>query len=243
MRVNLTPVHKQGYSQIRNYGFSFGLLLPPNKDAGEPARLLTTWFECKDYLQDIFWSENTKQKGSCCGLNWEPGRINPRASRQFLILHSEKEANLYMRLEALQDFLRPFDKANGWTPTIIHKVENEAGKALLNALVVEADGEWFQSAPLISSLTSLIRLARDFPVNGDVDAYLKKVGNGGKAFPSPWPENYSGKELGRAPSTVPKLRALLRGQRPIQSWEAIPSMSGAHGRGVLGCTTYPTFAD
>ena len=157
IQPNMDPLHKFQYTQVSNAAFNLVLM---NQDL----RALHTPVMCKDYFQDIYWSEKTRGKGSIYGLVWEPGRFDAGAPRQYLAI---TWANPLIQLQKpLQRWINAFDSAQGFTPAVVHATPSD------KMIVLEFDQGWVSNGPMISALTSLIRLCGEFTEDGDPAAYL-----------------------------------------------------------------------
>src|SRR5690349_3535984 len=102
VEVDLKPVKSFRYSQLNNRGFSFALL---NKEG----KALHTPFMCKDYLQDIFWSENTGASGGIYGLKWEKGIVDNIKARRFRVAILGGEFKMRHRVPFIKKLINAFD--------------------------------------------------------------------------------------------------------------------------------------
>jgi hypothetical protein len=228
MKVNLTAVHGMSYVQNHNNEFNFGLITP-----GSPHQLLVSWFQCKDYLQDIFWSEHRQKAEDCCGLKWAPGRLDPKAPRYLLLIHNGKDGTFAQtHRENLVAFLNAFEAAQEWPLTIGHLLDGDG-----RGIVLDFPREWTESSALISAFSSLIRISAQFKKGMDPGQYLGDLKPFNYSDRSVNPSGliaYMTPELCRLPHIVPRLRALLAGKKVNHPWSAVKSMSSAHGSGIIG---------
>jgi hypothetical protein len=212
------------YNQISNHNFQLCLLTTDNQ-------LLHTVFMCKDYFQDMFWCEHNNVEGEVYGLTWKPGMLDKDA-KTFRIALFGGGIELEYKAELIQKFINFFDDAQGFMPTTISLTDNT------QVIIVEFDGQWTKSGPLLSSLTTLMRISGAYQGEEPI-AYLKSlldiVKKGNNVSPL-----YSNTDAYRLPTILPKLNALLKGMKVTLPWSAIQSAGYAHGTGIVGWKDYPT---
>lgn len=227
-------VHTRLCEGVHN-GFTFALL----NDANET---MHTEAQCKDYFQDLWWSENRKQATEVWGFKWEPGRIDLKAECYRFALRFAKE-RLDNRVDNLLNFLHIFEQALGYRPCSIQLTADE------NVLIVTVSSQWFISAPMISAWTTLVRLGLQY-TGGDVMEYLDEVAKpvakyiadtfrlGGKNENMPCHEAMLA-DLGRYDRIRPRIKALLAGKEARLDWEKLSGGYVAHESGIVGCKTFP----
>lgn len=227
--INTDPKHSFDYTQIPNHGFTFALL--------EEDRYLHTPFMCKDYLQDIFWSELTGGAGKAHGLRWRPG-MYPVRDRIELAVYNEVEG-MGCKIPALQEFLNWFEAAQKIEPTVVTPTKDP------KLIIVEFSKAWTASGPMISAFTSLIRLAGGYTGGGPVP-YLrslnKKLVNEktGERLWSPEPE-YMTPEITRYRLVLPRLLALLDGKPVPEKWHSNETdIHDVHDYGIVGAQKFPS---
>jgi len=214
IKVITTPVYKFSYNQIPNHNFSFALLNNDNV-------YLHTPFYCKDYIQDIFWSEYTKKEGTQYGLTWKPEMLNIDTDYFSLCIDGGKET-MRDRIPFMKELISYFDLAQGFKPTEVMETNNN------NRIIVRFSKEWTSSGPLISALTTLIRISGVYE-GGKPDKYLGDLTDKTiQKFPS-----YMNVEVGRLSSTYTKLLYLLGGGRIEYSWDKLSNMGLAHACGIV----------
>jgi hypothetical protein len=227
VRINRDPVWPMDYRQINNHKFHFSLI--------QDGRVLFTRVMCKDYFQDVFWSEIRKEATTVCGLVWEPGRL--RLADTYTILLEWEEGSLANHAPILEKWLNIWDNAIGAPPT---KVEELDGRSIL----VTFAKDWVDTCPLLSTFTTLIRLGGGYK-GGDPTAFIESLPANwwfGPGLPDGFPA-YSAVEVQRIGVNRPKLRALLAGNKPTKPWDAITSGTAAHSTGIYGDLTYPVIKD
>lgn len=230
--VNLDPLKQFTYNQHENQGFSFMLL--NNKLQG-----LHTPFMCKDYLQDIFWTEYTKAPAAdVYGLTWKRDSLELGDRFPLAILGGK----FIMKNHApyLLEFLNRFEAPLGITPTTIDTTQYP------EVVVCWMDKEWTSNGPLLSSYTSLIRISGAYK-GGDPIAYLKSLNKplmNLKTFATLWtPDPYfMTPDISRLNMTITRFAALLHGNRPTIKWTDLKSSNAAHNCGIMGYAGFPQVA-
>jgi hypothetical protein len=229
MKIDTKPIHYFSYSQIANQGFTFALL--------DGDRYLHTPFMCKDYLQDIFWSEHTGKEGSVCGLVWKPGMIAKDAPRYRFGLHGGK-VELAPHAPYLQQFLNTFEESLKFNRTEVMTTDDP------HLIVVDFPRAWTESGPMISAYTTLIRVAGAYK-GGDIKEYMATIN---KPLLEPgtykqlWkPEpGYMAVEIQRLNVNFPRIMALLAGKMPHTTHAEVSTMSLAHYQGIMSFPKFPT---
>lgn len=231
IKLDLNPVVKFTYSQNHNHDFNFALVVD--------GRILHTPFMCKDYLSDIFWAEITKRQEKVYGLEWKPGTLDVSAEKFQLAVMGGKE-KMVERIEQLETFIHHFEAALGIPECSIMPTDNKKN------IVVEFDRAWTRCGPLLSTLTTLIRIAGKYE-GGDPAAYLDGVVNElNEARKSTTPvyisyrPEYMYVEAERLRvNLLPKLKHLLAGFQIDHAWERTKSVHDAHNYGILTFSGFP----
>lgn len=219
--LNKTPLFAYHYNQESNYKFEFALI---NNDG----KLLTTPYMCKDYLTDLFWSEYTGKKGSQYGFNWEPGRID-MSDETFRLAVMGNTVDLESQIGNLTSFINAFEDAQGFKRSVIHKTTSK------NDIVVEFSKEWTTCAPLVSTLTTLIRAGGMYIAGENIKTYLQKLKNMKTADML----DYMRKEVERFNITLPRMLAVLSGAKVEYDWNKLSVMGYAHACGIVGFSEFP----
>jgi hypothetical protein len=223
MKLILDPVTIHKYAQIPNHEFCLALLDGDN-------RTLHTPFECKDYLQDIFFSEYTGKEISVYGLKWKQGILNLDQPTFKLALFGGEEL-LEKHAKDLETFLNFFDSSQKMLESKVFTTDDP------HNIVVEFDKKWTSSGPLLSAYTTLIRVAGAYS-GGDPVEYLKAMNKIREEKKKIKPE-YSFVDVHRLGTTMRKLFALLKGEVFDYPWSKIASGGIAHNTGIVGYADFP----
>lgn len=222
LHVDLTPIHNFQYCQISNFNFQY-LLLDENMKA------LHSPFQCKDYLQDIFYCEYTNRSGGIWGIHWQPGRVNTNVKTFHLAL-MWLNADMTQRIKPLKKFIHVFEKSLGIKPkSKIHETDNNG------IIVVEFSKEWTNNGPLLSAFTTLLRISGAYS-DGDPLEYLKEL----KA-PATLVPDYMKVDVNRLRkgTMLERFAALLQGLRPEHNWADFANMNYVHDTGIVGFNKFP----
>lgn len=215
-------------------GFTFALLDDENTT-------MHTEAQCKDYFQDLWWSENRQQPTEVWGFEWKPGRIKLDAECYRFALKFKDV--LRDRMDNLLNFLHIFEQALGYRPCSIEQTIDE------NVLIITVSSQWFISAPMISAWTTLVRLSLQY-AGGDVMEYLDNVAApvkrylaesyrmGGENKNMPCHEAMLA-DLGRYDKIRPRIKALLKGQEARLDWAKLSGGYVAHESGICGHKGFP----
>ena len=221
IKVDIVPVNTFSYSQISNHKFEFALVNKENK-------LVHTPFQCKDYFQDIFWTEFTQKSGSAHGLLWKPNLIDV-TEKTFRFAINGGALVMEDKIDVIEAFLNKFDSALGFE---LSKVYPTTSKYMI---IIEFSSEWVQMPPLLSAFTTLIRLSSMYKIGEDVKEYLAfLISHQSDVFP------HMNVEIGRLTNTRAKLLALLQNKKPTYTWDKIQQMMSAHNLGIMNDNSFPT---
>lgn len=230
LHVDLSPVRKFRYVEISNHYFQFILL-------GENNQALHTPFQCKDYLQDIFFAEATGIVTDAYGIRWKKGMLNTDTGTFRMALHGGSIL-LESIAPAFQMFLNIFEEALGFSPTVVTTTDKP------EIIVVDFSKEWTENGPLLSAYTTLIRLAGMYN-GGDALEYLRAIheyknpDNRPAGFPM-----YMSKEIARLDKTLNRLAALLQGKKPDDAWsnhaDTTNIIRDVHDMGICNFPGFPT---
>lgn len=220
MQVDRVPINVFTYSQIPNHDYYMALL--------HEGKVLHSPVTCKDYFQDIFWSESRRLPCDAHGLKWVPGLYNIDRPTHQLYIHGGKDP-LGSHAPNLEAFLNAFSKAQGFPPVVVEKVDKFS-------IVVSFPREWATSGPLLSAFTSAIRISGDYVVGMDPTNYLNSITAVARKLPHP----YMTPEVGRVKVIRPKLKALLAGQTFVLDWNQTSGGSATHNMGIMGWSEFPT---
>lgn len=218
LMINEAPVHAFKYNQNSNHDFKFA----PTLDGRRP---LCTPFMCKDYLQDIFWTEATGKGGAIHGMKWQPGWMPDAPTYMLMVSNGKGQIDGALLQSCLQRFA---EEAKLPPPAVAQLNQSE--------VVVTFAREWAAHGALISTLTTLIRLHPHYK-GEDMKAFL----DGLKAIETDYRVEpaYSRVELARLKRTRPRLKAMIMGFLPTPNW-AQESVGYAHEWGIF---SYPGLAE
>jgi hypothetical protein len=223
IKIDLTPLENFQYNQISNHKFEFMLLTPDYRVVHSP-------FECKDYLQDIFYCEHNGRTSSIWGLRWKPGMYDVNADRFNMALSGGK-VMLEKHAKPLQKFLNAFEEALDIEPTTVSNTDDP------KFIVLNFSRDWTINGPMLSAYTTLIRIAGAYK-KGDVMQYLLKLRDGDIKHP-----DYVEIEKERMiKGNLPKLAALMEGKRPERRWSDLDSIGMAHNEGITEFEGFPVSA-
>ena len=163
--------------------------------------------------------------------------------------------NQYNRLpglfgrEQLEDVVHAIGRAHldGW---VEDKVFANGAKRYVRAFGARALHIIAGNSPMISALTTLVRVAGMYSIGQDVVEYLKAMAKPlfDKSYTRKWNPTfeYMAVEVQRLytpgdpiHSTLPKLLALLKGKIPKAKWSDMASINNAHGFGIMYDPDFP----
>jgi hypothetical protein len=224
VEIDLTPIYNFHYIQVSNFSFQY-LLLGANNQA------LHSPFECKDYLQDIFWSEFTGNVAKTWGIEWTQGMLDSSQKVFKLAMLGATEHKLNERISPMRIFLRHFETALGFKKTVI------VPSSKPEYIVVKFSRDWLQSPLLLSAYTTLIRISGDYQGEEPIEYFtrLKSSKNHLESLP-----NYIRHDVERIEYTIGKFAALLQGIKPTKTWASLSSVHEAHNEGIAECQEFPT---
>lgn len=217
LHVDLTPIRKFRYNQIANHKFQYLLLDPQN-------RALHTPFECKDYLQDMFYCEYTGESGEIYGMDWNPGTINLLSDTYSLALLWPKK-DLSQDVTNLQTFLNHFEDALDIPRSEVLNTDSE------DTIVVKFSRKWTENGPLLSSLTTIIRIAGEYKGEDPLE-YLKSLPSRTKDV-----RVYMVVDINRM--NLKRFAALLQGKKPEHNWSDFHDMMSVHNTGMVRFQNFP----
>lgn len=226
MKVEL-PQHTSLIEGVSN-GFTFTFIDANNRGLHSPA-------QCKDYFQDLFWSEYNGKPCSVWGFTWKPGTLSKDA-KTYRVALQEKGSKLMELAPQLLGFLHHFEGAQNFLYSGVYDTTNP------DTIVLEFDARWTHSAPMISAFTSLVRLGFTYP-GGDVMEYLAMLQ--AKANPEDWRKKDPAVHRRCLPDAQrlkvigPRIKALLGGVFPTLPYTEIETAGGAHNTGIVGWGKFP----
>lgn len=230
MKIDTSPRYYFAYNQIFNHGFTFALV--------QDGRYLHTPFMCKNYLQDIFWTEMTGKPSKIFGLEWTKGMLNLTQDTIDLALHGGR-LDLAPHAPHLQHFLRTFETA--LKIPVCDVLTTEDAKII----VLRFHRAWLTHGPMMSALSTLVRLAGAYQAPEEVSEYLvrqyndKVMSRSGSILREVSPK-YMLVELQRFQfKTYPRVLALLQGRKCPGTWTDFSDCSSAHNNGIMEFENFP----
>jgi len=228
VHVDMTPIKEFRYCQISNHKFQY-LLVDKNY------RALHSPFECKDYIQDIFYTEYTGHSGEIWGMLWKQGMLDMDVEYFKLALHGGS-LELEEKAPHLQKFLNTFEEALGIPESKVYGTDDP------KIIVVEFNKEWTVNGPLLSAYTTLIRISGGYAGKESPMEYLKelsKYSSWEQTPPNKYPR-YITPDVGNLGTSLNRFSALLKGLRPKHDWNSFNNMSRVHNTGIVGFKQFPS---
>jgi hypothetical protein len=226
MHVDLSPIKTFRYIQIPNHDFTFILL-------DENLKAIHSAFQCKDYLQDIFYCEYTGESAEIWGIYWTQNMLNMNTKR-FKMALSGGKVQLENQVKTMKSFLNFFDVALDIPKTRVYNTDDP------KIIVVDFHKSWTENGPLLSAFTTAIRLSGLYK-EGDPIEYLTKIR--GYIDSSKRPSDYMDYmliDIQRLPVTLGRFAALLEGKKPEHSWSDFKDIHAVHDTGIVGFGKFPT---
>lgn len=203
-------------SEGRQHGIGFGFA----KKEGDTLTLVQPISPCKDYLNDVVWSEatgkpyqiyglkTTKQDIFSEGIGWLVfGVCKYKAGADYGSFDKDSAA-LDANILNIQSAINWFEDKMGVQESSVLKLED-------NRFVVVAPKFWVESTYRISLYSLIIRAALHFK-GGDILDYLYKLEDADRYI-------FNG--------IKPKIESMLAGKIPVQDMSKVTS---PHGLGILG---------
>lgn len=214
--INFNSPRSMRLNEAFNYGFTMALL-------DDKFRALHPPVNCKDYFQDLFWTEHHEKPSEVYGFEWSPGTISLKRPTYYMgCRHSSIEIGKN-RLN-WQTFVNTWDYKRGYRLT---KIRLDTPKSVL----VEFDGAWTKKPVLMSAFTSILRMGSVYDEKSDSNniwewllARQKPSYHTGHASP----------DFSRLRTILPRLKRLAEGMEPKQTYQEYESPHEAHERGIYG---------
>ena len=204
---------------------------------------------CKDYFQDMFWSEHNDKHCEVYGLHWKPGKLSLLKEFYLMAVRYDRE-DMGAKAASMQAFLNTFEEPISFPPTEVQR------SASPHIVVAKFSAAWTQTSVLLSAFTSLLRMSPAWDGTKPGEWFLK-IEEGFKPFapqPGKYPTMedmaerkkkqeklipnapYAWPDFQRMQVIRPRLGDLLGGTLPKQSkpWREIPIVGYAHCWGVMG---------
>lgn len=200
-------------------GFAFLKDLGKNK-----FKTLNAISPCKDYLNDVVYSEQTGKNCSAYGLTTNKENIFNGVEAYLAVKicpnlngtpyqgQDEDTKNLNENFKKMEEFINHFEeKLKLDIKTIVNKVSD-------NLFHVKISNYWVQYTYLISLWSLLLRCGQ-FYKDGDKDKFLSTF--------SKLNDSYN------VANTIPKLNRLIDGELPKQNWENFYGGVDVHNTGIV----------
>lgn len=127
-------------------------------------------FRCKDYFQDLFFSEFMEKPVSIYGFSWKPSKAPWAIKDEVLrIAVRYKQIVLKRRIPAAKEFLDQFTTPLGFKPISVYA--DKTGKIV----VFEFNREWITKPVYVSLLTLLMRLSLAYKSGEDTKKFFDRI--------------------------------------------------------------------
>lgn len=205
-------------SEGRSYGIGFGYLKKTGKDK---YKTVTPLSPCKDYLNDVIYSETLNVPIGACGLKYEKQNIFD--GKKGYLAMDFLESKYGSRPQFATD-KQAFEQNIGAIQTVINWVEDKLNVPHSeitkdgDLYLVKGDNYWHTSTYLISLYTLLLRMAIKY-TTGDVGDFLN---------------NYPGNDPDAHiwASVKPKLMLLIAGHKIEQKFDKSTGQA-IHSAGIV----------
>lgn len=230
LTIDLNPIKEFRYNQIGNHNFNFLLL-------DKKLRAVHSPFQCKDYLQDIFFCEYTGQSANIYGMSWKQGMFDTTGPRFNMALMGGK-AVLRDSMKTMQAFVNIFEKAIKIPKSKIEETN------IPENVVIRFSKKWTENGPLLSTFTTLIRLSGAYK-EGDPFEYLQGLLKYVRENPTFYTTNnnpfppFMNVDLMRLESYIWKLKAVLEGEKVQHKWTDFTNIQYVHDVGISRYADYP----
>lgn len=195
-----------------HYGFRYSMLdLKGENSLHQPVN-------CKDYITDIFWSENQRKDIEIYGFKWFPGILDISAQRFWIALTLSKE-KLGLRHASMAEFLNFFEAQRGIPPSLTFSANDG------DILAVNFDREWTVKPVIVSIFTSLLRVGSAYD-HGNPIEYFAAL-NIGSSPPHIFPD------LSRRDTVLPKIMKFLAGAHIKQEFSSFIGANDIHLSGIF----------
>lgn len=198
----------------------------------ETGKTITPFCMCKDFFNDMFWSNKVKKPITKFGFKWEPNKHKDVLNRDILSLtirlrdkiNYEKFFEITDKeLKGVKSILNKFEKVNKFIKT---KVEYSDEKKYL---IISFDNKWSDVPYLLSAFLFIIRLGLTYDGKSDIIEYFKVTS---KEFISPNDAMYF-------KSAETRIKHLLEGKiDKKQNYEMYDEHTIHSSSGLVNCHNY-----
>lgn len=225
--VKVTIVDKMNRSVLgegRNYQMGFAFLKKTGTGTYETVQPISP---CKDYLNDVVWSEAVDKPIYAYGLNYKKVGIFEGATKAYLVMKimpsfggtsyigMDKDVkNLKENYQNLQKYINFFEeKLKLKVKTKIYPTDNDM-------FLVTFDKYWTTGTYLISLYTLILRSGQYYKTGDKLDYF--KTGKGLQI------------DAYLCTGAAPKLEKLLNGAKVTQNLENLSGGTTVHNLGIIG---------
>lgn len=159
MRVNKNITFERGLTEESNPGYRYAILTPNINTNGE-FDITHPLARCKDYVQDIYWSEITKRDvNNQYGFYWKHDNNNKISQQEFVNLLLVPDVNFTLRDKQVNmvNMLNILEKELNIPLTISMNVSNNT-----EDIIITYSNEWSKKPYLISLYFLLLRCSLYF---------------------------------------------------------------------------------
>lgn len=226
--VDLSPVNNFHYCQISNHDFNYLI-------ADADYRALHTPTPCKDYLQDIFFTEYTGETSDVYGLKWNKGMLDMSQEYFNLVIMGGKY-EMESKIPQIEAILQTLDKAQGIPLTQVLPTTNP------KHILIKFHRDWTRNGPTLSAYTSMVRISAYYQGEDPMEFLEKMMSYNGDDKPEDLPV-YMQVEIRRLPKTIKKFAALYEGEKaecPWENFKGLGSTTSIHDMGIVNFQEFPT---
>lgn len=208
----------------RNYQMGFAFCKKVNTTVYETIQPISP---CKDYLNDVVFSEITGKPVQAYGLKTK--KLNIFGRRAYIAIkicpsyskEKEDKQNLNNNILNIEKFMNNFEVLLGLRKTKIKKItETEGNKDNDNSFIVSLPSDFLIGTYSISLYTLLLRVSQWYDGKQDVIEYLKTF----KAF---------GPDIYIINSALPKLERIIKEGFPEQDLSCLKGNTDVHNLGIV----------
>lgn len=198
-----------------HYGFEYHML---NKQ-GEA---ITPPIQCKDFITDIFWTEQTGKPISIYGFSWKPGQL--KKSEFYSVAVKYNNQDMKACLKPLRAFLRDWEERLGFPGSNVEL--DDTG----TALIVTFSSKWTDKPILVSALTLFLRIGCQYDLGTELPVFLKKFGKQEKVWSS------VDKTYLTSPGGQERIERMLNGDSAFkQKYDDFKEAYSIHGSSGIMC--------
>ena len=131
---------------------------------------VVNFFKCKDFAQDVFWSEKLKKEDKIYGFSWSPGSLEKCkfGGYYYLVMKTREDKDKPIQNSeklSILSLLSHFEKPLGFNSSKFYKTDSEHS-------IFKYDVSWSEYPYLNSALFLLLRLGFTYDCKSDPIAYF-----------------------------------------------------------------------